>query len=266
MTKRRENDNTIYFSNGLKIFNERGTLVSIFNLNRVYDIMKYGKLVSETLHTKEVENGREVGGTLSEDEIISEGYKPVCEISKPVDADFYVYVDYGSCFVQVWKKNGDEILENEIWTSDSGMSPKYTDIQRLKRDISAVEDSINTLSLSNNEALSVMKFYPEWTAESISVKKGERYRYNNLLWEVIKDHITQESWKPSIETSSLWKVVNEEHEGSIEDPIPYNPPMEIFNEKYYIQSEILYKCIRNSEIPLSHNLSDLIGTYVTKVD
>lgn len=75
----------------------------------------------------------------------------------------------------------------------------------------------------------------------------------------------QELWKPSLETASLWKVVDEEHAGTQEDPIPYNPPMEIFKDKYYTQNEVLYKCTRNSEIPLSHNLSALVGTYVELV-
>jgi hypothetical protein len=42
------------------------------------------------------------------------------------------------------------------------------------------------------------------------------------------------------------------------------PPMEIFKDKYYTQSKVLYKCIRDSGQPLSHNLSDLVGNYVEK--
>lgn len=34
--------------------------------------------------------------------------------------------------------------------------------------------------------------------------------------------------------------------------------------KYYTQSKVLYKCIRDSGQPLSHNLSDLVGNYVEK--
>lgn len=49
-----------------------------------------------------------------------------------------------------------------------------------------------------------------------------------------------------------------------DDPIPYAPPMEIFKDKYYTQSKVLYKCIRDSGQPLSHNLSDLVGNYVEK--
>ena len=61
-----------------------------------------------------------------------------------------------------------------------------------------------------------------------------------------------------------WKRVDEEHAGTKDDPIPYAPPMEIFKDKYYTQSKVLYKCIRDSGQPLSHNLSDLVGNYVEK--
>ena len=80
----------------------------------------------------------------------------------------------------------------------------------------------------------------------------------------MQDHKTQENWKPSLETASLWKRVDEEHAGTKDDPIPYAPPKEIFKDKYYIQSKVLYKCIRDSGQPLSHNLSDLVGNYVEK--
>ena len=66
-------------------------------------------------------------------------------------------------------------------------------------------------------------------------------------------------------TASLWKVVDEEHKGAIDDPIVYIPPMEIFKDKYYIQNGIKYKCTRNSEQPLTHDLSALVGLYVEKV-
>ena len=38
--------------------------------------------------------------------------------------------------------------------------------------------------------------------------------------------------------------------------------MEIFKDKYYIQNNVIYKCTRDSEIALSHDLSALVGMYV----
>lgn len=83
--------------------------------------------------------------------------------------------------------------------------------------------------------------------------------------ECIKEHTTQDNWKPSMATASLWKVVDEEHAGTIDDPIVYIPPMEIFKDKYYIQNGVKYKCTRNSEQPLTHDLSALVELYVEKV-
>lgn len=123
---------------------------------------------------------------------------------------------------------------------------------------------INTYDLSPSEALQVKDRYPEWET-GINVKTGERYRVEDVLWECVKDHLTQENWKPSMATASLWKVVDEEHKGTIDDPIVYIPPMEIFKDKYYIQNGIKYKCARNSEQPLTHDLSALVGLYVEKV-
>lgn len=109
-------------------------------------------------------------------------------------------------------------------------------------------------------ALENIYLYPKWE-EGRSVQVGERYRYKETLYKCIQAHTTQADWTPDV-TSSLWVVVSVEHEGTKEDPIPFTTPMEIFNGKYYTQDGVLYLCIRNSEIALTHNLKDLVGIYV----
>ena len=126
---------------------------------------------------------------------------------------------------------------------------------------SNISSEINTYGLTNNEALSVKEYFPNWK-EGIEIKQGERYQDDDLLWECVKDHTSQINWKPSIDTSSLWKIINIEHNGTIDDPIPFVPPMEIFANKYYIQNEIVYKCVRNSEIPITQAIAEIVGIYV----
>lgn len=87
----------------------------------------------------------------------------------------------------------------------------------------------------------------------------------DILYEVIQQHTLSEEWEPGLNTASLYKVIDKEHAGTIGDPIPYFPPMEIFKDKYYIQNADVYKCTRDSGTPLSHNLQDLIGLYVERV-
>ena len=158
-----------------------------------------------------------------------------------------------------------ELLASEEWTLPGGVeiNREFSWLLALDQMDKEATEKINTYDLSPSEALQVKDRYPEWET-GINVKTGERYRVEDVLWEVLQGHKTQENWKPSLETASLWKRVDEEHAGTKDDPIPYAPPMEIFKDKYYTQSKVLYKCIRDSGQPLSHNLSDLVGNYVEK--
>lgn len=160
-----------------------------------------------------------------------------------------------------------ELLNSEEWTSteeEPVINRDFSRILALNILGEEITKEINTYNLTPSEALQVKERHPKWKI-GIDVVKGHRYQYGEDLWEVLQDHKTQENWKPSLETSSLWKRVDEEHKGTKDDPIPYAPPMEIFKDKYYIQNGIKYKCTRNSEQPLTHDLSALVGLYVEKV-
>lgn len=226
--------------------------------------MKYGKLINNILDIKEVEKGMEIGGKLTEKQLKEQGYKPVCEVEEPEGAEYFVYREYDACFVQEWRMKDEPLQEGDIWTSDSGVDPTFSDIKRVKKDLMYIESEINTYNLTSTEALEVKEMYPKWES-GLSVNVGERYLYEDTLWEVIQTHTTQDNWKPSLSTASLWKAVDVEHEGTLEDPIIYTPPMQLYKDKYYKQNDILYKCTRDSGIPLSHDLSALVGTYVELV-
>jgi hypothetical protein len=161
-----------------------------------------------------------------------------------------------------------ELLNSEEWTYPEGEQPvinrQFSRLLALDELDKEATEEINTYDLSPSEALQVKDRYPEWET-GINVKTGERYRVEDVLWECVKEHTTRDNWKSSMATASLWKTVDEEHKGTIDDPIVYIPPMEIFKDKYYIQNGIKYKCTRNSEQPLTHDLSALVGLYVEKV-
>lgn len=158
-----------------------------------------------------------------------------------------------------------ELLASEEWALPEGVeiNREFSRLLALDQMDKEATEKINTYGLTASEALRVKNRHPIWKV-GIDVVKGHRYQYEEDLWEVLQGHKTQENWKPSLETASLWKRVDEEHAGTKDDPIPYTPPMEIFKDKYYTQSKVLYKCIRDSGQPLSHNLSDLVGNYVEK--
>lgn len=159
-----------------------------------------------------------------------------------------------------------ELLASEEWVLPEGVeiNREFSRLLALDELDKEATEEINTYDLSSSEALQVKDRYPEWET-GINVKTGERYRVEDVLWECIQAHTTQDNWKPSMATASLWKTVDEDHKGTIDDPIVYIPPMEIFKDKYYIQNGVIYKCTRDSGQPLTHDLSALVGLYVEKV-
>lgn len=120
--------------------------------------------------------------------------------------------------------------------------------------------------ISNEEALDYMAIIYPWDFYLDKVlTEGMVVTYEDKPWRVRQTHTPLEIYPPSLATASLYEAIDKEHDGTLEDPIPYNPPMEIFIDKYYIENNEMYKCIRNSDTALSHSLRDLIGIYVNKV-
>lgn len=143
----------------------------------------------------------------------------------------------------------------------------YDEIAPLIDTIKHATKKINRINLTDNESLSVKELYPSWDSKiGKNVEAGYKLLYNDNLWRVKQNHLVQEIYPPSLSTASLYEVINYQHEGTIEDPIPYIPPMEIFKDKYYIQNNVIYKCTRDSGTALSHDLSALIGIYVEIVE
>lgn len=123
--------------------------------------------------------------------------------------------------------------------------------------------TVNTMSLTDNDALSVKSVYPEWeTLIGKEVKQGDKMQCDGRLWKVLQQHTVQEQWRPGTGTESLYTEIVETASGTADDPIPYNNNMELEQGKYYIQDGITYLCTRNTEIPVYQPLADLVGIYV----
>lgn len=151
-----------------------------------------------------------------------------------------------------------ELLASEEWTLPEGVEVNREFSRLLALDMIDKEatENINTYNLTASEALQVKDRYPEWKT-GINVKTGERYRVEDVLWECVKGHLTQDNWKPSTATLSLWKRVDaEEHAGTMEDPIPYMQNMALEFNKYYTQDGVLYLCIQ-AMTPGPYDLKDV---------
>ena len=121
--------------------------------------------------------------------------------------------------------------------------------------------------LTEPQAATVAFLYKNWSpyledgVTYTEYKIGNRCRFEEKVYECRQTHQSQPLYSPNL-TPALWKVLELEHTGTIDDPIPYSIGMEIFLDKYYIEDNILYLCIRDSGTPLYHNLANLVDLYV----
>lgn len=121
--------------------------------------------------------------------------------------------------------------------------------------------------ISNEEALDYMAIIYPWDYYLDKVlTEGMMVTYEDKPWRVRQTHTPLEIYPPSLATASLYEAIDKEHSGEANDPIPYTPPMEIVEGKYYSEEGVTYLCNRGSGTALSHKLSDLVGLYVNKVE
>lgn len=160
-------------------------------------------------------------------------------------------------FVSSVKSMVKEDLEIDPGTPKTASAPRMADIAKL------LMLTVNTMSMTDNDALSVKSVYPEWeTLIGKEVKQGDKMQCDGRLWKVLQQHTVQEQWRPGTGTESLYTEIVETASGTADDPIPYNNNMELEQGKYYIQDGITYLCTRNTEIPVYQPLADLVGIYV----
>lgn len=127
-----------------------------------------------------------------------------------------------------------------------------------------IAQQINTLAVDDNTAVRMMAFYPAF--DSIigqTVSKGYKFTHNGKLWRVIQPSLTiQAHYAPGEGMESLYEQVNETHDGTLDDPIPYSGNMTLENGKYYYQGGAIYRCTRDSVNPVYQPLAQLVGLYV----
>ena len=115
-------------------------------------------------------------------------------------------------------------------------------------------------SLGDEDALTIKTLYPEWMV-GVEYTARKKVQYKGKLYRCLSAHTSQADWTPEA-VASLWTVINEEHKGTINDPIPYDGNMVLENGKYYIQYDVIYICTRNTGISVHADLKDLVKVYV----
>lgn len=129
----------------------------------------------------------------------------------------------------------------------------------------AIEAGANAVERSDADALTVKGIYPLWDnliGKTVE-KAGFRFLHDGKLYKTIPaKHTFAAEWVPGVGTESLYACIDDQHAGTVEDPIPYEGNMELTEGLYYSQNGVTYLCTRSSGQPVYHALSELVGLYV----
>ena len=129
---------------------------------------------------------------------------------------------------------------------------------------------INTLTVDDATALRMREYYPAWTElceKSVTADKaGYKFVYGGDLYKTVQAGYTFVShYIPGVGTESLFERIDETHDGSRYDPIPYDGNMVMTAGMYYTQDDVLYQCARDTGNPVYNALAELVGLYVDVV-
>ena len=131
-----------------------------------------------------------------------------------------------------------------------------------------IAQQINGLTVDDNTALRMAEFYPQWKdlIGTTVDKAGFKFTHGGELYKTIPEqHSFQADWVPGVGTESLYTRIDEQHDGTRYDPIPYSGNMALEAGKYYNQSGKTFLCNRDTGNPVYHALAELVGLYVTEV-
>lgn len=205
-------------------------------------------------------------------------------------AAFTIVDDDGAEYVHDEYPTPGAITDNRDGTVVVKMGAANTKEQDLENKVSAAEATViavvgapvsdvvaaravveaGAATLSDGEAAKVPYMSKKW-AVGETVEPGDRRYYDptGRLYKVRdgQGHTTQADWTPD-KTPAMWAVVDVEHAGTVEDPIPAARGMDYVYGKYYLdpEDEKIYLCKRIGEadggvINLQYLPHELIGQY-----
>lgn len=124
-----------------------------------------------------------------------------------------------------------------------------------------VRAQINSIAADDATAYRMKEFYPEWEAGH-AYAAGVYLVYGGEFYRVLQAHTSQEAWLPGVGTESIYVRIDEVHDGTKYDPVPYGGNMALEDGRYYAQDGVVYRCTRGTGNAVFQPLAELAGIYV----
>ena len=171
-----------------------------------------------------------------------------------------------------WKEIAEDEAQRIRQAKKAASGEAEMQMEQFSQQMKLAAMTINTMSLTDAQALEVKDLYPQWKdLIGQTLPKGFRLLCDGDLYNVLQAHTAQEDWKPGTSTASLYALTGTdvpeegEHAGTKEDPIPYEQMMLIEKDKYYTQDGILYIGLMDAPNGYPNDLKDL-PTLAQKVE
>lgn len=158
----------------------------------------------------------------------------------------------------------EEIAEMQEEQAKSAAAEKHRPMTESEVSRMLITAQINTLAVDDQTALRMREYYPEWEAGQ-AYAVGYKVQFGGKLYKVITEHTSQADWTPDTAVT-LFERIDETHDGTLYDPIPYDGNMALEAGKYYVQDDTVYHCTRDTGNPVYNALADLVGIYVEEVE
>lgn len=216
----------------------------------------YAKLIDNTLEIapRQVQLDGNTVINPSNDILLALGYLPVLYTDQPTAQDGYYAVSH-------WVQTDVSIVQEWEVKKDNHPLTAEQVIEMF------IKEQINTITVDDVTSLRMIEFYPRWSdlaAKSFTAEKvGYKFVHVGKLYKTRQEnHTFSSAWVPGEGTESIYERIDEVHDGTKNDPIPYDGNMALENGKYYTQDGVKYICTRDTGNPVYHALADLVGLYV----
>ena len=167
--------------------------------------------------------------------------------------------------IQYIKPNDDEITAMQTEQAKAEATERHRPLTESEALSMLLKQQVNTLEVDDQTALRMVEFYPAWSdiIGQTAEKAGYKFTYNGDLYKTIPtNHTFAAQWVPGVGTESLYTRIDETHDGTLYDPIPYDGNMALVSGKYYSQDGVVYLCSRDTVNPVYNPLRELVGIYV----
>lgn len=109
------------------------------------------------------------------------------------------------------------VFEDEVnkLKFDESKYQAYLDKQKKQQAIQEGEKLANELAnqsildnATDDQAFIMRYLYPEWSGESVSYKKNDRFMYHDKFYKVLQNHTSQADWTPDAASSLYVEIAN----------------------------------------------------------